>query len=103
MPERETTKQRDGGILRQRKLLACGACGWVHYAITAEEKAARDRALERYNLNPSERQVYDSSFRQCLRCESSVAMFRPVAELDLQSAAGHIVTPLLIEDTVPLD
>ncbi len=89
--------ERSGTILWGRKLLACQVCGWVHYAMTAEEKAANDRSLERYHLTPSERAIYEAAFRQCLRCESPASAFRVAEERDLARAAGHIVTPVLPE------
>ena len=79
-------------------MLACDVCGWVHYAMTANEKAQSDRALERYNLSASERFAYESSFRQCLRCESPVSDFRKARESELTRAAGHLVTPILTDD-----
>jgi len=81
-----------------RQMLACGVCGWVHYAMTAQEKAQSDRALERYNLSAAESLVYESSFRQCLRCESPVSDFREARESELTRAAGHLVTPILTDD-----
>jgi hypothetical protein len=86
-------------VLRDRKLLACGSCGWVHYAMTFEEKRANDRSLARYNLSPTEELVYQSAYRQCLRCESPVGGFRAAAERDLVRAAGHMVTPVLIDNS----
>jgi hypothetical protein len=86
-------------VLRDRKILACGSCGWVHYPMTVEEKLAIDRSLARYNLTPAEQLLHESAYRQCLRCESSVAGFRPAAERDLVRAAGHIVTPVLIDNS----
>jgi len=70
----------------------------VHYAMTAEEKADGDRALERYMLSPAERMVYDSAFRQCLRCEAPVSEFREARESDLARAANHLVTLVLADD-----
>jgi len=67
-------------VLRDRKLLACGSCGWVHYAMTVEEKLAIDRGLGRYNLTPAEQLMHESAYRQCLRCESPVGGFRAAAE-----------------------
>jgi len=58
----------------------------------------QDRALERYQLDWSERREYESSFRQCLRCESPAGVFRTAKEPDLARAAGHIVTPILLDD-----
>jgi len=80
-----------------RKLLVCGACGWVHYVMTAEEKDAQDRSMERYQLDAAERRTYEAAFRQCLRCESPLTMFREARERDLNRAAGHIVTPVLMD------
>jgi hypothetical protein len=86
-------------VLRDRKLLACGSCGWVHYAMTFEEKIAIDLGLARYNLTPAEQLLHESAYRQCLRCESSVGGFRVAAERDLVRAAGHMVTPVLIDNS----
>jgi hypothetical protein len=66
--------------------------------MTAEEKAAQDRTLERYQLDWSERRTYESAYRQCLRCESPVEAFRTAGERDLNRAAGHIVTPVLFDE-----
>ena len=84
-------------VLRDRKLIACGECGWVHYAMTVEEKLALDRGLTRYNLTPTEQFLHESAYRQCLLCESPVAGFRDAIERDLVRAAGHMVTPVLID------
>jgi hypothetical protein len=81
--------------LVNRKLLACGTCGWVHYAMTEDEKAELDGALLRYHLSESEREVYEAEFRQCLRCESPVSVFRPASQREIARATGHIVTPVL--------
>ena len=94
MPDAGTQKF-EGMILRGRKLLACGTCGWVHYVMSAEEKVAQDRAIERYHLDPAERLTYEAAFRQCLRCESPLSEFRDAIERDLNRALGHIVTPVL--------
>jgi hypothetical protein len=64
--------------------------------MTAEEKAASDRFLERYQLTEAERLLYESAFRQCLRCESPADEFGAAAEEDLQRAAGHLVTPVFV-------
>jgi len=82
--------------LVNRKLLACGACGWVHYAMTDDEKADLDGALVRYRLNEHERVIYEAEFRQCLRCESPVTVFRQATEGDVARALGHVVTPVLV-------
>jgi hypothetical protein len=89
--------ESSGTNLWGRRFLACRVCGWVHYAMTAEEKAANDRSLDRYHLTPSERVIYEAAFRQCLRCESPVSVFRTAQERDLARAASHIVTPILTE------
>ena len=86
-------------VLRDRELIACGACGWVHYAMTVEEKLAIDRGLSRYNLSPAEQFLYESAYRQCLRCESPVGGFRVAQERDFVRAAGHMVTPVLIDSS----
>ncbi len=78
------------------KLLACGTCGWVHYAMTDDEKAALDGVLVRYQLNKREQVAYEAEFRQCLRCESPVTVFRQATEGDIARALGHIVTPVLV-------
>jgi hypothetical protein len=93
------TQQFEGIILRGRKLLACGACGWVHYAMSAEEKVAQDREIERYHLDAVERLSYEAAFRQCLRCESPLIGFRDAIDGDLSHAVGHIVTPVLLDST----
>jgi hypothetical protein len=68
--------------------------------MTAEEKAESDRFLERYQLTEAERLLYESAFRQCLRCESPADEFGAAAEEDLQRAAGHVVTPVFVEAVV---
>ena len=85
-------------VLVGRRLLACRVCGWVHYAMTALERAENDRALERYSLSATERSVHEASLRQCLRCEAPVTEFRDARAPELVRAAGHLVTPVLIED-----
>ena len=86
-------------VLVGRRLLACRICGWVHYAMTADERAQNDRALERYSLTATERSVHEASLRQCLRCEAPVTEFRDAREPELARAAGHLVTPVLVEDS----
>jgi hypothetical protein len=85
-------------VLVGRRLLTCGVCGWVHYAMTAGERAENDRALERYHLTARERSVHEESLRQCLRCEAPATEFRDAREPELARAAGHLVTPVLIEN-----
>lgn len=94
-PEREPRKN-SASVLLERRLLACQECGWVHYVMTAEEKAANDRFLERYQLTEAERFVYESAFRQCLRCESPASEFAAAREEEVARAAGHIVTPVFV-------
>ena len=90
--------RRAAQVLRGRRMLACAVCGWVHYAMTPEEKADGDRALARYRLSVAERLTYESAFRQCLRCEAPVSEFREARESDLARAASHLVTPVLADD-----
>lgn len=94
----EQSARRPPQLLQGRRMLTCADCGWVHYAMTAAEKADGDRALERYNLSSAERLAYESAFRQCLRCESPVGEFRDACESDLARAAGHLVTPVLADN-----
>jgi len=65
--------------------------------MTAAEKATNDRVLERYQFSEAERLVYESAFRQCLRCEAPASEFRAAEELDLTQAEGHLVTPVFVE------
>jgi hypothetical protein len=83
-------------LLTDRKLVACGTCGWVHYAMTEDEKADLDGTLVRYHLSEHEREIYEAEFRQCLRCESPTSDFRQATEAELGRALGHIVTPVLV-------
>jgi len=94
--EKEPTRGSHS-VLYNRRFLACHQCGWVHYTMTAEEKAASDRLIERYQLNETEQFIYESAFRQCLRCESPASEFRVAEEHDLDRAAGHLVTAVFIE------
>ena len=92
--------QDSRAVLLNRRFLTCHECGWVHYVMTAEEKAASDRLIERYHLSEAERLIYESAFRQCLRCESPANEFRAAEERDLDRAAGHLVTPVFVEAEV---
>ncbi len=87
-------------VLTNRRFLSCRECGWVHYVMTVEEKVMSDRFLERYQLTAKERFLYESAFRQCLRCEASANAFRAAEEADLARAAGHVVTPVFVDATV---
>jgi hypothetical protein len=60
-------------------------------------KAQSDRALERYDLCAAERFAYESSFRQCLRCEAPVSEFREAQKPQVMRAAGHLVAPVLAD------
>jgi hypothetical protein len=87
-------------VLLNRRFLTCRECGWVHYVMTPEEKAPHDRVIDRYQLTAHERQIYESAFRQCLRCEAPADGFRAAEERDLDRAGGHLVTPVLVETVV---
>ena len=100
MPHQSEPAQESGAVLLGRRLLTCRECGWVHYVMTTEEKAASDRLLERYQLSEVERLIYESAFRQCLRCESPASEFRAAQDDDLARAEGHLVTPVLVEAEV---
>ena len=89
--------QGSRSVLLNRRFLTCRECGWVHYVMTAEEKVAGDWLIERYHLSEAERFIYESAFRQCLRCESPASEFRAAEEHDLDRAAGHLVTPVFVE------
>ncbi len=89
--------QGSRSVLLNRRFLTCRECGWVHYVMTAEEKVAGDRLIERYHLSEAERFIYESAFGQCLRCESPASEFRVAGERDLDRAAGHLVTPVFVE------
>lgn len=87
-------------VLVDRRFLACPECGWVHYVMTPAEKAENDRLLarltERYRLTAQERELYETAFRQCLRCETPASTFRAADGQDLGRAEGHIVTPVFV-------
>ena len=93
-------QKSSSGVLLDRRFVTCRLCGWVHYVMTVEEKATNDRFLERYQLTEAERLLYESAFRQCLRCESPADDFSAAVEEDLQRAAGHVVTPVLVKAEV---
>jgi ribosomal protein L37E len=97
-------ERRTGTVLFNRRFLTCPECGWVHYVMTAEEKATNDRSLayliERYHLNEKEQLIYEAAFQQCLRCESPASVFHAATERDLDRAANHIVTPVYVEPDV---
>lgn len=64
--------------------------------MTDDEKADLDGVLLRYDLSEREREIYEAEFRQCLRCESPITVFRRASEGDIARALGHIVTPVLV-------
>ena len=99
-PDESAPKASTRTVLVGRRFLTCRACGWVHYVMTAEEKAANDRLLERYHLSEMERYIYESAFRQCLQCESPASEFRAAEERDLARAEGHLVTPVFVQAEV---
>ena len=94
------SRKKVGSTLLERRFVTCRVCGWVHYVMTAEEKAESNRFLERYQLTEAERQLYEAAFRQCLRCESPAEEFSAADEEDLQRAASHLVTPVFVDTTV---
>ena len=104
MPNEDALTSGAGAVLTDRRLLTCPRCGWVHYVMTLEEKAANDRILtrliERYQLSEEEQILYESAYRQCLRCESPADDFRVANERDLDRAEGHIVTPVYVSPKI---
>ena len=99
-PAESIPPQGSRSVLTNRRFLVCRECGWVHYAMTPEEKAANDRFLVRYQLTDKERFLYESAYRQCLRCESPANEFRAAEEADIARSAGHTVTPVCVEAEV---
>jgi len=83
--------------LTDRRLVACGTCNWVHYAMSEDEKALHDNVLARYDLSAHERRVYEAQFQQCLRCESPATDFHLASEREIARALGHIVTPVMVQ------
>lgn len=100
MPHEGQPGRSTRSVLLDRRFLTCRKCGWVHYVMTTEEKTANNRLLDRYQLTEQERRLYESAFRQCLRCEASADAFRAASEKDLDRAAGHLVTPVLIHPDI---
>lgn len=96
-PHESESESKSRSILVGRRFLTCRECGWVHYVMTAEEKTASDRLVERYQLSKAEQHIYESAFRQCLRCESPANEFSVAREDDLARATGHLVTPIFVE------
>ncbi len=99
-PRGSDSEQGSRSVLLGRRFLTCRECGWVHYVMTTAEKAASDQFLERYQLSEAERRIYESAFRQCLRCESPTSEFSAAEEADLARAANHLVTPVFVEAEV---
>ena len=91
-------------VLTDRRFVACSKCGWVHYVMTVAEKVANDqllnRLIDRYQFSAAEQLLYESTYQQCLRCESPAREFRAAQEHDLDRAEGHIVTPIFVEPEV---
>ena len=59
--------------------------------------ASVDHAFtERYHLSAVEQQIYESAWRQCLRCEAPACEFCAASAADLARAAGHLVTPVFV-------
>jgi hypothetical protein len=87
----------DSAVLLGRRFLTCSVCGWVHYAMTPEEKTVIDQLPQRYRFSAAELALYESTYRQCLRCESPAADFRDAADSDMARAEGHLVTPVFVD------
>lgn len=83
-------------VLLDRRFVTCSERGWAPYAMTAEEKAASAQVIARYHLNEQHQRLYESAFRQCLRWAAPAAACRAANASDLDRAAGHIVTPVLV-------
>ena len=94
----DTARRR---VLTGRRLIACAQCGWVHYAMNAEEKIAADTQIcelvQRYQMSEEERGLLEAALSQCLRCESPAKSFRAAAPEDVAHAEGHTVTPIYVE------
>ena len=103
-PNENVSRSESRTVLTDRRLVTCPNCRWVHYVMTPEEKAVNDRLLERlterYQLNQEEQELYESAYRQCLRCESPADNFHPATEQDADRAEGHIVTPVFVSPNV---
>lgn len=99
-PSENESQRGTRSVLTDRRFLTCSTCGWVHYAMTVEEKATNDqllnRLIQRYQLSEEEQELYESAYRQCLRCEASADEFRTASDRDLDQAEGHIVTPVFV-------
>lgn len=104
VPEESESGKSARTRLTDRRLLVCPECGWVHFAMTPAEKAENDRELEyltgRYELSLEEQELYESAYRQCLRCEYPADEFRAAREHDLDRAGGHLVTPVFVQSEV---
>ncbi|MGE0823834.1 MAG: hypothetical protein AB7G75_00940 [Candidatus Binatia bacterium] len=100
-PKESPLRSETGSVLTERRLLTCPNCKWVHYAMTPDEKAVNDRLLtrltERYQLSREEQELYESAYRQCLRCESPANEFLAASDQDIDRAEGHIVTPVFVD------
>src|SRR5580704_12458014 len=98
--EQENLQPARTSVMIGRRLLACAQCGWVHYAMTEEEKlfadAEANRLAQRYRMDERELGLLESVQRHCLRCESPAMAFRPAAPEEVAHAKGHIVTPIYV-------
>jgi len=99
--DRENDKTANLQVLTGRSLIACAQCGWVHYAMTAEEKLAaeaeKSTLAQRYHMSREEVDLLELSLRRCLRCESPAASFRRADPEDIARAESHLVTPIYLE------
>ena len=66
--------------------------------MTVAEKRASDQLADRYQMTVHERLLLQSTYRQCLRCESPASDFRVAGARDVARAKGHLVTPVFFED-----
>jgi hypothetical protein len=66
--------------------------------MTEAEKQACEQLAERYQMTVDERLLLQSTYRQCLRCESPASDFRVAADSDVARAKGHLVTPVFVEE-----
>ena len=65
--------------------------------MTAQEKGQSERAIGALQSERRPEPVYESLFRQCLRCEAPVMTFVRVTRVELARAAGRLVTPVLTD------
>jgi hypothetical protein len=82
-------------LLTGTKLLACEGCGWVHYAMSDDERAGLNSAFIRYRFSKHEQETCEAGFQRCVRCESSASGFRQANKADIERALNHLITPVL--------